>query len=78
MSAVGCGHNSPVQALIEEAGGEMEQYPDERISDTGEVEGDLTVNSPPDIGPRTVDAGAEGQPGGPAVGTPAGEDREAE
>ncbi|MDQ4148931.1 MAG: hypothetical protein M3164_02895 [Actinomycetota bacterium] len=56
----------------------MEQYPDERISDTGEVEGDLTVNSPPDIGPRTVDAGAEGQPGGPAVGTPAGEDREAE
>jgi hypothetical protein len=49
----------------------MDRYPDDRISEDGTVEPDQEDNTPPGVGPRTVDAGGEGQTGAPRVPTDA-------
>lgn len=45
----------------------MDRYPDDRLSEDGTVEPDQEDNTPPGVGPRTVVAGGEGEPGAPRV-----------
>ncbi len=55
----------------------MDRYPDDRRSEDGTVEPDEADPTPPGVGPRTENAGVEGQPGGPQVPIPAGDEIEA-
>jgi hypothetical protein len=51
----------------------MDRYPDDRIAEDGTVEPDEADPTPPGVGPRTQDAGADGEPGRPRVPPSAGD-----